>query len=561
MRITVISDQKTVEPRMNEPMARVSGNIVDIVQGRIYPGTIEIADGKIARIVRESEEYPTYIIPGFVDSHIHIESSMLTPSEFARVAVIHGTVGAVCDPHEIANVMGVDGIRYMIADGDRVPFKFFWGVPSCVPATNFETAGARVEVSHVEDLMKMEKVVCLSEVMNVPGVLQNDPALIAKIRVAQSYHKPVDGHAPGLGGEELMRYIRAGISTDHESLSKEEALEKIHLGMKIQIREGSAARNFDEMIPLAREHAESCMFCSDDKHPDDLMDGHIDAMVRRAIGYGIERIDASRMASLNPIRHYGLGVGLLQVGDAADFLIIDGFSRLNILKTFVKGSLVAQNGTTFIGESKKGTMNNFNTREKRVHDFAINGGNHKVHIIQAHDGQLVTGHLVDMPKVVDGHLVSDTERDILKMTVVNRYEDAPPSLGFIRGFGLKKGAIASSVAHDSHNIISVGANDKDMCRAINSIIRSKGGISVVNGDIEEALPLPIAGIMSDSSYKEVARRYTEMDRLSKALGSPLKAPFMTLSFMALLVIPEIKLGDRGLFDVGRFEFIDLFASS
>ncbi|UCH06202.1 MAG: adenine deaminase, partial [Deltaproteobacteria bacterium] len=488
-------------------------------------------------------------------------SSMLTPSEFARVAVIHGTVGAVCDPHEIANVMGVDGIRYMIADGDQTAFKFHWGVPSCVPATNFETSGARVDVSHVEGLMKIEQVVCLGEVMNVPGVLQEDPALMAKIKIAQTYNKPIDGHAPGLRGKELAQYIEAGISTDHESLSKEEALEKIRLGMKIQIREGSAAKNLDELIPLARKHMESCMFCTDDKHPDDLTDGHIDTLVRRAIRHGIDKIDALRMASLNPVRHYGLSVGLLQVGDAADFLVIDGFSRMDILKTFINGKVAANNGRTFIGKSKNDLANNFATPEKRLHDFAIKAKNQKVHVIQAHDGQLVTGHLVDEPKVVDGHLVSDTERDILKMTVVNRYEDAPPSLGFIKGFGLKRGAIASSVAHDSHNIISVGTNDKDMCRAINAIIRNKGGISIVNDDMENVLPLPIAGIMSDLNYEDVSRSYSELDRLSKALGSPLKAPFMTLSFMALLVIPEIKLGDRGLFDVNRFEFIDLFASS
>ena len=546
---------------MNGVIKQISGNIVDIVQGRIFPGTIEIAYGKIARIIREAEAYSSYIIPGFIDSHIHIESSMLTPSEFARVAVTHGTVGAVCDPHEIANIMGVDGIRYMIADSDQVPFKFYWGAPSCVPATNFETNGARVEVSDVEELIKMEQVVCLGEVMNVPGILQEDPALMAKIKIAQTYNKPIDGHAPGLRGKELAQYIEAGISTDHESLSKEEALEKLQLGMKIQIREGSAAKNLDELISLAQEYAECCMFCTDDKHPDDLMDGHIDAMVRRAIRHGIDNIDALRMASFNPIKHYGLGVGLLQVGDAADFLVIDGFSRMDILKTFINGKLVANNGRIFIGELKKGLANNFATAEKGLHDFAIKAKNQKVHIIQAYDGQLVTGHLVDEPKVVDGHLVSDTERDILKMTVVNRYEDARPSLGFIKGFGLKRGAIASSVAHDSHNIISVGTNDKDMCRAINAIIRNKGGISVVNDDMENVLPLPIAGIMSDSNYEEVSRSYSEMDRLSKVLGSPLKAPFMTLSFMALLVIPEIKLGDRGLFDVNRFEFIDLFASS
>ena len=546
---------------MIDSINRISGNIVDIVNRNIFPGTIEFLNGRISRIIIEQEVYPTYIIPGFIDSHIHIESSMLTPTEFARVAVVHGTIGAICDPHEIANVMGVDGVMYMIEDGASVPFKFYWGAPSCVPATPNETAGARIDADQVELLLKMDRVRCLSEMMNFPGVLNNDPDVIAKINLAKSYKKVIDGHAPGLRGEELERYIRSGISTDHESTIKSEALEKIQLGMRVQIREGSAAKNFNELIPITKKYSSSCMFCSDDKHPDDLKIGHINQMVKRAIDYGIDKTDVLRMASFNPIRHYNLDIGLLQEGDAADFLVIDDFSKLTILKTFINGRLVAENGKALIGEAKKRTVNNFSTQEKRVQDFSIKNKAGKINIIEAVDGQLITKRLLDKPKIVDNYIVSDPERDILKIAVINRYKDSSPSIGFIRNFGLKRGAIGSSVAHDSHNIVSVGVDDKDICRAVNSIIKNKGGISAVCGDTEKVLPLPISGIMSDLSYKEVSKGYTELDKFAKELGSKLRAPFMTLSFMALLVIPEIKLSDKGLFDVSRFTFMDLFTPS
>ncbi len=545
---------------MIDSINRISGNIVDIVKRDISPGTLEISDGRISRITAEHGVYPTYIIPGFIDSHIHVESSMLTPTEFARVAVTHGTVGAICDPHEIANVMGIDGVRYMMEDGASVPFKFFWGAPSCVPATTFETAGARIDPGQVEVLLKMDRVRCLSEMMNFPGVLNNDPDVIAKINLAKSYKKVIDGHAPGLRGKELERYIHSGISTDHECFSKSEALEKIRLGMRVQIREGSAAKNFDELIPIAKEHSDSCMFCSDDKHPDDLNMGHINLMVKRAIRKGIDTIDVLRVASFNPIKHYGLDVGLLQQGDPADFLVIDNFFNLGILKTVINGRLVAEDGKTLLRESPKRIVNNFNTGEKDVHDFALKNKDGKIHVIGAVDGQLVTNRVLEKPRVVDNFIVSDPERDILKIAIINRYKDSPPSIGFVRNFGLKKGAIGSSVAHDSHNIVSVGVDDIDICRAVNTIIKEKGGISAVCGDTEKVLPLPVAGIMSDLGYKEVSKRYTELDRFAKELGSQLRAPFMTLSFMALLVIPQIKLSDKGLFDVLRFEFMDLFAS-
>jgi adenine deaminase len=546
---------------MMDAISRISGNIVDIVDGRIYPGTVEVLNGRISRLTEERETYSEYIIPGFIDAHIHIESSMLTPYEFARAAVVHGTVGAVCDPHEIANVMGVDGVRYMVEDGASVPFKFFWGAPSCVPATAFETSGARIDASQVRVLLEMKQVRCLSEMMNVPGVLDGDPEVMAKINLAKSFKKVIDGHAPGLKGKALKRYTRAGISTEHECVTYDEALEKLRLGMKILIREGSAAKNFDDLLPIAKGHTYSCMFCSDDKHPDDLLKGHINLMVKRAIEYGIDTINVLRIASLNAVRHYDLDVGLLQVGDPADFLVINGFVDFSILMTVINGEIVASEGKTLIPEGRKKRINVFKAKEKNVDDFKVKQKKGRIHVIEAVDGQLVTGRGLEVPKVVDSYIVSDPARDILKIAVINRYEDSPPSMGFVRHFGLKKGAIGSSVSHDSHNIVAVGVDDMDLCRAVNTIIENQGGISVVCGKKEKILQLPVAGIMSDLSGDEVAGRYQELTTFARELGSQLTAPFMTLSFMALLVIPEIKLSDKGLFDVSRFDFIDLFSAS
>jgi adenine deaminase len=545
---------------MMETITRISGNIVDILNGRIYPGTLKVSRGRISRIIQERERYQEYIVPGFIDAHIHIESSMLTPSEFARVAVIHGTIGAVCDPHEIANVMGVDGVRYMVEDGASVPFKFFWGAPSCVPATGFETSGARIDADQMKALFEEGSVGFLSEVMNVPGVLQGDPDLAAKINLAKSFHKPIDGHAPGLRGDELKRYIGAGISTDHECVTYAEALEKLRSGMKVQIREGSAAKNFNDLIPIAQDHADRCMFCSDDKHPDDLLEGHINLMVERAIGYGINPIDVLRIASLNPIRHYGLEVGLLQVGDPADFLIVDDLRSLRILKTVIDGKVVARDGRTMVPETPKKRANVFRASGKGSDDFKVGKREGKIHVIEARDGQLITGHVQAVPRVMGETVVSDPSRDILKIAVVNRYEDSTPSVGFIKNFGLNRGAIGSSVAHDSHNIVAVGVSDTHISRAVNLIIQARGGISAVSDTGETLLPLPVAGIMSHLNYEEVARRYRELDTFAKRMGSRLTAPFMTLSFMTLPVIPELKISDRGLFDVARFEFIDLFSS-
>jgi len=543
-----------------ESIERISGNIVDVVTGRIYPGTLTLSSGRISTIAENQERYRHYIIPGFIDSHIHIESSMLTPSEFARAAVVHGTVGAVCDPHEIANVTGTDGVRYMIEDGDLVPFKFFWGAPSCVPATSFETAGARIDADQMKHLFEKRLVRFLSEVMNVPGVLQNDLGLMAKIKLAKSFAVPIDGHAPGLRGEELKKYIDAGISTDHECISYAEALEKLSLGMKIQIREGSAAKNFNELIPIAHEYPDRCMFCSDDKHPDDLLQGHINQLVRRAIEYGIAPIDALRIASLNPIRHYGLEVGLLQPGDPADFLVVDDLRSLRILRTVINGRPVASGEGADIPRRPGKRVHVFRADETKPEDYKVEKTGDRIQVIEARDGWLTTGRLQEVPKVSGNTVVSDPSRDILKIAVVNRYRSARPAVGFVRNFGLKKGAMGSSVAHDSHNIIAVGVEDSDIVRVVNRIIEAQGGIGIACGETETLLPLPVAGIMSDLGCEEAAERYQELDTVAKKMGSRLTAPFMTLSFMALLVIPELKISDRGLFDAVKFQFTDLFAS-
>ncbi|RLC91558.1 MAG: adenine deaminase [Chloroflexi bacterium] len=543
---------------MSGPIQRISGNIVDVLHSTIYPGTIEVREGRIASIERDRKSYQTFILPGLIDAHVHIESSMLVPSEFARLAVAHGTVATVSDPHEIANVLGIDGVNYMIENGKTTPLKFYFGAPSCVPATPFETSGARIGPEEVDVLLKSPDIHYLAEMMNFPGVINGDPEVMAKIALAAKYGKPVDGHAPGLKGADLERYVAAGISTDHETLTREEALEKIGLGMKIMIREGSAAKDFDTFVGLIEEYPDQCMFCSDDRHPDDLVAGHINDLVRRALARGIDRMKVLRCACVNPVRHYRLDVGLLQEGCHADFIEVDSFEDFNVLRTFIDDRVVAEGGRTLLPHGAARLVNNFKARKKRASDFAVKVEGDSLRVIQALDGQLFTDSLSLPPKVSAGNVIADTERDVLKITVVNRYQDAPPAVGFVRGFGLRRGAVASSVAHDSHNIIAVGVTDDDICRAVNLVIEHRGGMAAVSEDMHSILPLPIAGIMTDQDGFEVARRYSELTRLARQLGSTLAAPFMTLSFMALPVIPRLKLTDKGLFDGDRFEFARLF---
>jgi len=538
-------------------MFSISGQIVDIINNRVFPGTVLVKNGKVEAVTEVEVDEKDFILPGFIDSHIHIESSMLIPSEFARLAVTHGTVATVSDPHEIANVMGIDGVRFMIQNGKKVPFKFYFGAPSCVPATPFETAGAEIGPKELDELLSMDEIRYMSEMMNFPGVLNGDREVKAKLAIAEKYGKPVDGHAPGLLGDEAAKYIAAGISTDHECFSLEEALDKLVSGMYIQIREGSAAKNFDDLIPLLDKYPEKVMFCSDDRHPNDLVRNHIDDHVRRAVRAGFDPVTVLRAATLHPVQHYGLDVGLLREGDPADFIVIDNLKDFNVRQTWIGGKLVAMNGQPIIKSVKERPINKFKASAIAPHDIEVQAGGSRIAVIRAIDGQLVTEELNKHLVSEDGLVIPSTEEDILKLVVCNRYEKAKPAVAFINHFGFKRGAIASTVAHDSHNIIAIGTNDDDICRAVNLLVKSKGGISLVDGETEELLPLPVAGLMSNKDGFSVAKAYDELDKKAKALGSSLRAPYMTLSFMALLVIPALKLSDKGLFDGNKFEFVPL----
>ncbi|WP_080054882.1 adenine deaminase [Spirosoma aerolatum] len=570
----------------------LTANILNLFDQTIFYGTITFENNRIREINKlgpERSDAP-YVLPGFVDAHVHVESSLLTPPQFARLAVVHGTVATVSDPHEIGNVLGVAGVQYMIEEARRVPFKFMFGAPSCVPATTFETAGATIGVKDVRNLLALKEIGYLAEMMNFPGVLHRDPEVMAKIALAQAFNKPVDGHAPGLMGDEAQQYIDAGITTDHECFTYEEGLDKAKRGMYILIREGSAARNFDALIPLLAQFPERIMFCSDDKHPDTLAVGHINQLVLRALAKGHSIWNVLRAACLNPVLHYRLSVGLLREGDPADYIVVDNLHSFHVLKTVINGEVVAENGQSNIPDLRSEHVNQFNCLPKKPDEFVVASLRQQergreleterlpnpmvgerpergvIRVIEALDGQLITNELHLFPKLDRDQIVSDVERDVLKLVVVNRYQDAPPSIAFIKNFGLKHGAIASSVGHDSHNITAIGCDDESICKAVNLVIEAKGGLSAVSNwlaidrknDEELLLPLPVAGLMTDSDGYAVANQYTLLDQYAKQeLGSTLAAPFMTLSFMALLVIPNLKLSNKGLFDGRNFSFVSL----
>ena len=536
---------------------KISGNIVDVVAKRIFSGTLHIANGKITKIVEEAISENHYIIPGFVDAHVHVESSMLIPSEFARLAVCHGSVATISDPHEIGNVLGVEGVKYMINNGQKTPFKFHFGAPSCVPATVFETAGAEITVDDVKELLALPEIHYLTEMMNFPGVLFDDPIVLAKIQAAKDAGKPIDGHAPGLMGADVEKYIKAGITTDHECFTKAEALEKLKYGMKILIREGSAAKNFDELISLLDEYPDKIMFCSDDKHPNDLVEGHINTLAKRAVAKGCDVMNVLRATSYNIIKHYNMNVGLLQENDLADFCVVTDLKSFKVTQTYIDGDLVAENNKTLIPPVEETLVNNFNCSKITVDQIKVPSTSSTIKVIEVEDGQLVTKKGAAQLTNINGFLESDTTQDVLKIVVVNRYFDAPPAVAFVKNYGLRQGALASCVAHDSHNIIAVGVSDADIVKAINLVVQHKGGVSLANGAEELVLPLPVAGIMSEKDGYEVANAYEKLDLRSKELGVKLQAPYMTMSFCALLVIPELKLSDKGLFDGNKFEFTEL----
>jgi adenine deaminase len=535
----------------------VQGNIVDIQNKRIFKGEVTVENGKISSIKETNHAVENYILPGFVDAHIHIESSMLVPSEFAKIAVVHGTVATVSDPHEIANVLGVKGVEFMIENGKKVPLKFNFGAPSCVPATSFESAGAIIDADDIKVMMENPDIKYLAEMMNYPGVLFDDEEVLKKIQHAKNNNKPIDGHAPGLRGDNVSKYIAAGISTDHECFTYDEALEKLQKGMKVIIREGSAAKNFEALINLLPEHFENMLFCSDDKHPDDLLLGHINQLCERAIAKGMDVFKVLQVACVNPVKQYNLEVGLLQKGDEADFIVVEDLQKFKVLETYINGELVAKNGQSFVKSVAFEVLNNFDTDFKNSSDFEFKSTAKKIRVIEALDGELVTNEIEADSLIENGNLVSNTENDVLKMTVVNRYKNETPSIAFIKNFGIKEGAIASSVGHDSHNIIAVGVSDEAICKAVNLIIKNKGGICAVTASEEKIVSLPVAGIMSDKSAVEIGKSYAALDKMAKQMGSTLRAPYMSLSFMALLVIPSLKLSDKGLFNGDSFQFTSL----
>jgi adenine deaminase len=542
---------------------RISGKIVDIFNQQIYFGEVAFENGIIQSIEKKdlpdsTQQSIPFILPGFIDSHVHIESSMLVPAEFAKLAVVHGTVATISDPHEIANVCGMAGVDFMIENGKTVPFKFHFGAPSCVPATIFETAGAALNAEDIDALLQKDEIKYLSEMMNFPGVLFEDEEVHKKIAAAKKYNKPVDGHAPGLRGADAKKYIDAGISTDHECFTAAEALEKLQYGMKILIREGSAAKNFEALIDLMHDNSDQMMFCSDDKHPDSLETGHINLLCERAVAKGIDIFKVLRSACINPALHYNMDVGLLRAGDMADFILLEDLTKFKVIQTYINGQLVAENGKSFIDGKKSGIINQFKCDEQIPEIFAYPySEEEKIFVIEALEGQLITNKLMLPPNILNNEIVSNTDQDILKMVVVNRYKNAPVAKSFVKKFGFKQGAIASTVAHDSHNIIAVGVDDESICKAVNLVIQERGGVSCVSNQSNKILPLPVAGLMSNEDGYKVAAAYIAIDKMVKEeLGSTLAAPFMTLSFMALLVIPHLKLSDLGLFDGDSFQFIN-----
>jgi adenine deaminase len=542
----------------------IKGKLIDIPAKRIFPAELTIADKKIFSILElpsDAKVPDVFICPGFIDAHVHIESSMLLPTEFARLAVVHGTVATVSDPHEIANVLGIAGVEYMIANARQTAFYFYFGAPSCVPATSFETAGAALHAKETDQLLSRPEIKYLSEMMNFPGVLQGDAEVMEKIALAKKYHKPIDGHAPGLRGKDLRNYILAGISTDHECFTSDEALEKLGLGMKVLIREGSAARNFEALADLLSVHWENMMFCSDDKHPDSLVSGHINQLCARAVAKKIDPFKVLTAACINPVKHYNLEVGQLCPGDPADFIIIKDLKNFEVLQTYLQGQLVAENGKTKMDSISNMTEpNQFECDLTKPEDFRFTAtpsgeSSYPYPVIEALDGQLITRKYKTEIKAENGIWKTNLSKDILKIVVLNRYKKAPIAKAFIKNFGLKSGALASSVAHDSHNIVAVGTSDEALSNAVNAVITEKGGISLTDNGMIRKLPLPVAGLMSSEEGYLVAETYTSLDAHAKQMGSRLQAPFMTLSFMALLVIPSLKLSDLGLFDGDRFQLI------
>ena len=536
----------------------VAGRIVDVVERRIFKGRLVVENGRIVALYEGREAPSPFILPGFIDAHIHIESSLLPPSEFARLSSIHGTVAAVCDPHEIANVLGLEGIEFMLENGKRVRFHFLFGAPPCVPATIFESSGASIGPWEIEELLRREEIGFLAEVMDVEGILEAREDLMAKIEAAKRRRKPIDGHAPGLRGEALKRYVACGIQTDHETEQLEEAEEKLANSMRLILRYGSASKAFERLLPVLAREPRRCMFGSDDKAPDGLVQGHIDEMVRKAVASGYELFDALYCACVAPREHYSLRTGLLKVGDSADFIIVDDLHSFNVLQTFVAGECVALRGRTLIPRVPVARPNSFAPKMVGLEDLWIPAEKGRIRVIEIEEGSLLTKMVTCQPKIENGAVVPDVQRDVLKAVVLERYKASRPGIGFVKGFGLKEGALASSILHDSHHVVALGTQDDLIVEALRTLFEARGGLCFVSKTASLLLPLPIAGLMSDEDGFLVASRYEEMNDLVRSYGCPLRSPFMSLSFIGLPVIPEIRLTTRGLFHVSEGKPVSLF---
>ncbi len=537
----------------------ISGVLVDPISRATFGGEIFVENKKIVAIERRHDVNAPYILPGLIDSHVHIESSMLIPSRFAEMAVKHGTTAIVTDPHEVANVAGEEGVRFMVNNAKTVPFKFYFGVPSCVPASPFEKSGAILDSDIVERLIREDDFSFLAEMMNFPGVVNNDEEVMRKIRSAIAASKPVDGHAPGVSGEQLRAYAKAGISTDHECSNINEALEKLKAGIKIQIREGSAARNFDGLIDLIKNHKEAIMFCTDDCHPDYLQSGHINKLLARAVNLGYNIYDILHAICINPRNHYALKTGALQVNDPADFIVVDDLKSFDVSRTFIDGEEVYRKGEISIQvpETKPPSFHFRSSFKKGNLEVLSNGEN--INIIGVIKGELLTEWIKEKSPVPQGGIVkASTDTDLLKIVLLDRYDSTMPVVAFIRGFKLKSGALASSIAHDSHHIIAVGVDDDSIDSALSWIVNNRGGLCYAADGKVSGIRLPYYGLMTDENGISISRKYKELNNIIKESGCGLDTPFMTLSFMGLTVIPQLKIYHKGLFDGVRFMHTTLF---